>query len=37
MAAPPTREEMLERLHGRSRVKLKTPVAKIIRRARESA
>jgi len=37
MAALPTRDEMLARLHGRSRVKLKTPAAQIIRRERESA
>lgn len=33
----PTRDEMLARLHGRSRVKLRTPAAEIIRRERESA
>ena len=37
MAALPTRDEMLARLHGRTRVKLKRPVAEIIRRERESA
>ena len=37
MAALPTREEMLARLHSRARVKLKIPAARIIRRARESA
>jgi antitoxin FitA len=36
-AALPTRDEMLARLHGRSRVTLKTPAAQIIRRERESA
>jgi plasmid stability protein len=36
MAALPTRDEMLARLHGRSRVTLKTPAAQIIRRERES-
>jgi len=37
IAALPTRDEMLARLHGRTRVKLKTPAAEIIRRERESA
>jgi hypothetical protein len=37
IAALPTRDEMLARLHGRSRVNLKTPAARIIRRERESA
>jgi antitoxin FitA len=37
VAALPTREEMLARLHGRSRTKLKTPAAQIVRRDRESA
>ncbi len=37
VAALPTRDEMLARLHGRSRVKLPRPSAQIIRRARESA
>jgi plasmid stability protein len=36
MAALPTRDEMLARLHGRSRVKLKTQAAQVIRRERES-
>jgi plasmid stability protein len=36
-AALPTRDEMLARLHGRSRVKLRTPAATIIRRERQSA
>lgn len=33
----PTREEMMARLHARSRVKLRTPAADIIRSERESA
>jgi antitoxin FitA len=37
IAAVPTREEMLARLHSRSRVELKVPAADIIRRERESA
>jgi plasmid stability protein len=37
MAALPTRDEMLARLHRRSRVKLRTPAAQVIRRERESA
>jgi antitoxin FitA len=37
IAALPTRDEMLARLHSRTRVKLKRPVAEIIRRERESA
>jgi plasmid stability protein len=37
LAARPTREEMLTRLHSRKRVTLKTPAAVIIRRERESA
>ncbi len=37
IAALPTREEMLARLHGRSRVKLSTPAARIIRAERDSA
>lgn len=37
VAALPTREEMLARLHARTRAKLKTPAARIIRRERESA
>ena len=36
IAALPTREEMLARLHGRSRVKLKVPVAQVIRKQRDS-
>jgi plasmid stability protein len=37
LAARPTREEMLTRLHSRKRVTLKTPAAVIIRHERESA
>lgn len=37
LAARPTREEMLLRLHGRKRVTLKTPAAVVIREERESA
>jgi plasmid stability protein len=37
IAALPTRDEMLARLHARRRVKLRTPAAEIIRRERESA
>jgi antitoxin FitA len=37
VAARPTREEMLVRLHGRKRVTLKTPAATVIREERESA
>ena len=37
LAARPTREEMRARIHGRSRVTLKTPAAVVIREARESA
>jgi plasmid stability protein len=37
LASRPTREEMLARIHGRSRVTLKTPAAVIIREERESA
>ena len=36
LAARPTREAMLTRLHGRRRVTLKTPAAVIIREERES-
>jgi plasmid stability protein len=36
VAALPTREEMLERIHKRSTVSLSVPVAEIIRRERES-
>ena len=35
-AALPTREEMLERLHSRSRVTLSVPAAEIIREGRGS-
>jgi len=34
VAARPTREEMLARLHGRKRVTLKTPAAVVIREER---
>jgi plasmid stability protein len=37
LAARPTREEMLTRLHGRKPVTLKTPAAVVIRNERESA
>ena len=37
IAALPTRDEMLARLHARKRVKLLTPAADVIRRERESA
>lgn len=37
IAALPTREEMLARIHGRTRVTLKTPAATVIREERESA
>lgn len=37
LAVRPTRGEMLARIHGRKRVKLKTPAAVIIREERESA
>jgi plasmid stability protein len=37
LAARPTREEMLARLHARRRVTLKTPAAVVIREERESA
>ena len=36
LAARPTREEMLARLHSRKRVTLKTPAAVVIRAERES-
>ena len=36
VAALPTREDMLERIHKRSRVTLTIPAADIIRRERES-
>jgi len=37
LAARPTRDDMLARLHARQRVTLKTPAAAIIRHERESA
>jgi plasmid stability protein len=37
LAARPTREEMLTRLHRRKRVTLQTPAAVVIRQERESA
>ena len=37
LAARPTREEMLARIHARKRVSLKTPAATVIRGERESA
>jgi plasmid stability protein len=37
VAALPTREEILARIHSRSPVELKVPAATIIRRERESA
>jgi plasmid stability protein len=37
LAARPTRGEMLARIHSRSRVRLKTPAAVVIREERESA
>jgi hypothetical protein len=37
LASRPTREEMLARLRSRSRVRLKTPAAVIVRDERESA
>ena len=37
IAALPTREEMLERIHKRSRVTLTLPAAEVVRRERESA
>jgi antitoxin FitA len=37
LAARPTREQMLARLHSRKRVTLKTPAAEIIREERDSA
>lgn len=37
LAARPTRHEMLARVHGRSRVALKTPAAIVIRDERDSA
>ena len=37
LAARPTRDEMLTRIHGRKPVTLKTPAAVVIRAERESA
>jgi hypothetical protein len=37
LAARPTRDEMLARIHGRSCVTLTTPAAVVIREERESA
>jgi plasmid stability protein len=37
LAARPTREEMLARIHGRNRVTLKTPAAVVIREERDQA
>src|SRR6478672_10307649 len=37
LAARPTRDEMLTRLHSRKRVTLKTPAAVVIREEREAA
>lgn len=37
IAALPTHEEMLARLHSRPRVTLKTPIAALIREERDSA
>ena len=37
LAARPTRDEMLARIHSRKRTSLKTPAAVVIRDARESA
>ena len=37
LAARPTRQEMLGRLHSRKRVTLQTPAAMLIREERESA
>jgi hypothetical protein len=37
IASLPTRDEMLTRLHARTRVKLRTPTAEAIRSERESA
>lgn len=37
MASRPTREEMLTRIHSRTRVRLKTAAAVVIRDERESA
>ena len=37
LAARPTRDEMLARIHSRKRVTLKTPAAAVIREERESS
>jgi antitoxin FitA len=37
LAARPTRDDMLARIHGRKRVTLKTPAAVVIREERDSA
>ena len=37
LAARPTRDEMVARIHSRKRVTLKTPAAVVIRAERESA
>ena len=37
LAARPTRDEMLARIHNRKRVSLKTPAAVVIREERDSA
>jgi hypothetical protein len=37
LAARPTRDEMLARIHRRKRVTLKTPAAVVIRHERDSA
>jgi len=37
LAARPTRDEMLARLHGRKRITLRTPAAIAIREERDSA
>ena len=37
LAARPTREQMLARIHGRRRLTLKTPAAVVIREERDSA
>ena len=37
VAARPTREEMLARIHSRKRVTLKTPASVVIREERDSA
>jgi plasmid stability protein len=37
LAARPTRDELLARIHSRSRLTLKTPAAVVVREERESA